>query len=279
MPVRAASPQAEGVQHPLLAAGIAYQRIPGTYEELNPLDLVTAGDLEIRQMRATYFGLVMELDAHIGRIVEHLKATGRYDRTLIVLTSDHGEMLGEHFQWGKEMYFDSAFRVPLIVRDPRAEANAARGRIVDAFSEAVDVTPTILDFLGAPVPRACDGRSLMPFVRGETPASWRDAAFFEHDFRDVRGQRPETALGISSDEACYAVIRDAHYKYVHFAALPPLLFDIAADPHETRNLANDPAMQPTLLRYAQKMLDWRLTHADRTLTNMSLGEGGVFARP
>ena len=103
-----------------------------------------------------------------------------------------------------------------------------------------------------------DGRSLTPFLDGHGPQTWRTEVFFEHDFREVSTQAPETALGITSDECCYAVVRDEHYKYVHFAALPPLLFDMRADPHETTNLAGDPAMQGVLLRYASKLLTWRL---------------------
>ena len=278
MPHRAATPEAEGAQHPMLKLALEYMRRPGTADERNPLDLVAADDLEIRQMRATYYGLVQEVDDQLGRIIARLKETGQYERTLIIVTSDHAETLGEHYVWGKEIYFDSAFRVPLIIRDPRPSADASRGRVVEAFTEAIDVMPTILEYAGLPIPRSCDGRSLMPFLEGRTPADWRDAVFFEHDFRDVRNQQIEAALGISSDEACYAAIRDSRYKYVHFPALPPLLFDIAADPEEMHNLADDPAMAPVLLRYAQKMLNWRLRHADRTLTNMSLGAGGVFER-
>ena len=74
------------------------------------------------------------------------------------------------------------------------------------------------------------------------------------------------------------MVRDKRFKYIHFAALPPLLFDLEADPHETRNLASDPAFAPVMLKYAQKMLDWRLSSAERTMTNMHVGAGGVFAR-
>jgi arylsulfatase A-like enzyme len=74
------------------------------------------------------------------------------------------------------------------------------------------------------------------------------------------------------------VIRDRRYKYVHFAALPPLLFDLQADPHETTNLADRPEMAATVLAYAQKMLDWRLSHAERTLTNMVLTKDGLVSR-
>jgi arylsulfatase A-like enzyme len=182
-------------------------------------------------MRAAYYGLIAEVDHHIGRIVDHLKATGEYERTLIVVTSDHAEMLGDHHVWGKEIYFDPAFHLPLVIRDPRREADGSRGGRIDGFTEAVDIMPTILDWLGLDVPRACDGRSLLPLLRGKMPEDWREAVFFEHDFRTVATQRAETALGISSDQCSYAAIRDRRYKYVHFAALPPLLFDLAADPH------------------------------------------------
>jgi arylsulfatase A-like enzyme len=278
MPPRAATPEAEGEQHPLLAFAIDQLRHPGAFDELSPLDIVTADDLEIRQMRATYFGLIEEVDLQIGRIVEHLKATGQYDRTLIVVTSDHAEMLGEHYVWSKEIYFDQSFHLPLVIRDPRPEANVTRGRKVDALTQAIDVMPTILDWIGQEIPRSCDGVSLLPLLEGPAPPDWRDAVFFEHDFRDVRNQRVEIALGITSDQCSYAVIRDEHWKYVHFAALPPLLFDLKTDPHETRNLAADPAFATTVLKYAQKMLDWRLTSGERTMTNMHVGKGGVFVR-
>lgn len=279
MPARAATPEAEAAQHPLLQYAIDRLRRPGTFDELSPIAATTADDLEIRQMMATYYGLVAEVDFHLGRIIEALKQSGAYDNTLIIVTSDHAEMLGEHYMWSKEIYFDQAFRVPLVIRDPRPAADAGRGRRVSEFTEAIDVTPTIINWLGGEVPRAMDGRPLTPFLDGGTPDGWRGEVFFEHDFRDVVSQAPEKALGLTSDQCSYAVLRDADYKYVHFAALPPLLFDLRTDPHETRNLADDPAVQPVLLRYAQRMLDWRLTHADRSMTNMALTRQGLVSRP
>ena len=278
MPVRAATPEIEALQHPMLGYELARLNRPGAYDEHSINNLITADELEIRQTRATYYGLVDEVDHHVGRIIDHLKATGQYDRTLIILTSDHGEMLGDHFVWGKEIYFDPSFHLPCIIRDPSREADHTRGQQVDALTQAIDVMPTILDWIGLPVPRTCDGASLMPFLRDGEPAGWRDAVYFEHDFRDVRDQRPEIRLGITSDQCCYAVVRDKRYKYVHFAALPPLLFDIAADPHEINNLAEDAAYATVMLKYARKMLDWRLTSAERTMTNMHLGSGGLYER-
>ncbi|WP_315923996.1 alkaline phosphatase family protein [Mesorhizobium sp. SP-1A] len=278
-PVRAASVEEECRQHPLLAYELERISEPGRYDEHSPIDPVSADELEIRQMRAAYYGLIAEVDHHVGRIVAHLKRTGEYERTLIVVTSDHAEMLGEHHVWGKEIYFDPAFHLPLVIWDPRREADAARGGRIDAFTEAVDIMPTILDWLGMQAPRTCDGRSLLPLVEGTVPDGWREAVFFEHDFRNVATQRAETALGITSDQCSYAAIRDRRYKYVHFAALPPLLFDMAADPSEMKNLAPRPEMAATVAAYAQKMLSWRLEHADRALTNMQLTKDGVISRP
>ncbi len=279
MPARAATPAAEATQHPFLAAALERLAQPGVYDEHSPLDVVNASDLDIRQMRAAYYGLVSEVDTQLGRIIDFLKASGQYDRTLIIVTSDHGEMLGEHFAWGKEIYFDPAFHLPLVIRDPRPQADKARGSRVDAFTEAIDIMPTIIDWLGLKVPRACDGLTLGGFLIGTPPADWRQEVFFEHDFRSVDSQEAETALGLSSDQCSYAVIRDADYKYVHFAALPPLLFDLRADPHESNNLAERDDMAGVMLGYAQRMLNWRLTHAERTLSNMVLTPRGLVSRP
>ena len=162
------------------------------------------------------------------------------------------------------------------MRDPRPDG--ARGHRVTELTQAIDVMPTILDWIGLEVPRTCDGRSLVPFLKGKTPDEWRQFVHFEHDFREVRSQDVERALGITSDQCCYAVIRGRKWKYVHFAALPPLLFDLENDPNEMHNLAGDASLRDVLLDCARRMLDWRLTAQERTLTNMSIGAGGVFVR-
>lgn len=254
-PVRGPSRAEEAAAHPLLAHlldGAAGWR---------------GDDRALAQLKATYYGLIHEVDHHIGRVIAHLKATGQYDRTLIVFGADHGEQLGDHWLIGKTGWFDQSFHVPLIVRDP--DPAAVRGEVIDAFTEHVDLMPTMLDRLGLDVPRQCDGRALTPFLFGDRPADWRPAAHFEFDFRDAAAR-----LGIGPDRCALAVIRDARGKYVHFAdGLPPVFFDLSADPAELRNRAADPAAAPLLLDYAQRMLSWRLSTAERTLTHIRLGAG------
>lgn len=274
---RAADPMREGAQHPWLAYHLAKIQAAPLPEQEEPL-FGSLDDRALRQLRATYYGMISQVDDELGRLFAALRDSGAYDNTLIIVTADHGEQLGDHWMIGKDGYFEAAFNIPLLVRDPRA-ARAARGLTVDAFTEAVDIMPTILEFLGIAVPPQLDGRSLADFIAGASPASWRREVHWEYDFRDLRGLEPETALGLASEQCSLAVIRDERYKYVHFAGLPPLFFDLAGDPDELTNRAGDPAYLALVLVYAQKLLSWRMNHDDRTLSHLHLGPGGMISRP
>lgn len=274
-PRRAATAAAEARVHPWLDWRLATLPLDGWLEgaALDPRDLDPETQVEVR---AVYYGLITELDHHIGRLLDHLDATGQTGDTLILVTADHGEMLGDHHLFGKEGWYDQAFHVPLIVRDPDPAAAGGRGRVVEAFTEHVDLMPTILDWLGVAVPRACDGRSLRPFLAGAaTPADWRTAAHWQFDFRDIVDRGPETALGLASDACCLMVRRTESAKYVHFPTLPPLFYDLEADPGEFRDLAGDPTWTATVLAHAQAMLSWRMLTDDRTLSHLMLTPDGV----
>jgi arylsulfatase A-like enzyme len=119
-----------------------------------------------------------------------------------------------------------------------------------------------------------DGRRLDAFLVGEQPETWRDGVFWEFDFREPMKKTAETALGLASERCVLNVWRDERYKYVHFAGLDPLLFDLAADPGEFENLAGDPKMQGVAGAYAARLLDHRMVHADRTLTTTMLTDEG-----
>jgi arylsulfatase A-like enzyme len=269
-----ASAAAEEALHPYAA----YMRRHFREREGLPAALSAEDELARRQLRATYFGMMTEVDAQLGRLVAELRRLGCWDDTLVLFTSDHGEMLWDHWVLGKEFVFDAAFRIPLIVRLPAARA-AARGRVVDAFSGSIDVMPTILELLGAEPPLQCDGRSLAPFLRGEDPGDWPQQVFWELDFRDAASDRPERELGVAFDDCAIAVIRDRRFKYVHFAGLPPLFFDLEADPDETVDRAADPAYAAPALAMAQRMLSWRLGRGERTLTGIRLTHEGPVECP
>jgi arylsulfatase A-like enzyme len=270
MPVRASSREAEGAQHPLVAALVNHPFLTSPDDERH-----------LRQLRATYYGMQAEVDDQIGRILDHLDATGESERTVVVVTSDHGEMLGDHYLMHKLGWFDPSYHVPLIVRDPRAEADARRGETVHAYTEHVDVLPTLLDLFDAEVPLQCDGRPLTGFLHGgaHDDDPWRDAVHFEFDFRDAGSDLLERAFGLTLEECSIAVLRDDHGKYVHFAGLPPIFFDLDTDPVQITNVANDPRYASHVLAYAQRMLTWRMRHQERTLSGMKLtGHAGLVER-
>ena len=273
-PARAASPEIEAEQHPLLkwylAQSVQRSFFQGAEGMVSGMD-----DAAVRQMRATYHGMMTEVDDCLGQVFAYLDETGQWDDTLVLFTSDHGEQLGDHHLLGKVGYFDESFRIPMVVKEhgtPRA------GQVEDSFTESIDVMPTIIDWLGGAVPRACDGRSLLPFLRTGRPAGWRTELHYEYDFRDVYYSKPEAELGLTMDECSLCVIQDARWKYVHFAKLPPLLFDLTADPNQFRNLAADPAHIAIVAEYAQKALSWRMNHADRTLTHFRATPRGLEMR-
>ena len=273
--LRAPTIEEEAAQHPYLAMVLERQLAAETWigESRYPRD-----DRSMRQLRATYYGMMSEVDHHIGRVIDVLKETGQYDDTLIIFGSDHGDQLGDHWLLDKGPYFDQGFHVPLIIRAPGPHADGSRGRQIREFTENVDIMPTLMQLLDLEIPLQCDGASLTPFLEGEEPERWRKEAHWETDFRDVEHGQPEKRLGTRLDECCFNVIRGERYKYVHFASLPPLFFDLEKDPDELRNLAQAPEYRERVLEYAQKMISWRMTNDERTLTGMSLGPGGVVER-
>lgn len=274
---RAADLASEAAQHPWLAYQLAKSHAAPLPEQDAPI-FGSLDDAALRQLRATYYGMIAQVDDELGRLFAALRDGGAWDRTLILVTADHGEQLGDHWMIGKDGYFDAAFNIPLVIRDPRITASS-RGRMVTEFTEAIDVMPTILDWLGLPAPPQLDGRSLLPFLNGETPADWRQEVHWEYDFRDLHDLIPEKTLGLNSEQCTLAVIRGKSYKYVHFAALPPLFFDLERDPDELHDRAGDAAYLPLVLAYAQKLLSWRMEHEDRALSHLLLGPGGLIARP
>jgi len=218
-------------------------------------------DVRHRLLQASYYGLMAEVDDNMGRLFGHIEALGQWDDTLVIFTSDHGEQMGDHWQYGKAGFFDQSYHIPMIVRLPNG---MKKGRVA-AFTEHVDVMPTLLEWIDVEAPRQCDGTSLMPFLRGEAaPRDWRTEAHWEYDFRD---SQYDAVLGTSLETSVLNVVRSADTKYVHFAGLPPLLFDLARDPGELVDVSQDDGQQRKLAEYSRRLLSWRMSHTDKTLSH------------
>ncbi|HEX4196782.1 MAG TPA: alkaline phosphatase family protein [Caulobacteraceae bacterium] len=261
---RRETPEAEAAQHPWLAWRLSQRAFRATADERR-----------LRRLKAVYYGLISRVDAEIGVLMAFLRQSGLIDRTMILFTSDHGEQMGDHWLLGKGGYFEGSYHIPLIVRDPRPRADGGRGTQVSRFTENVDIMPTLIEAIGGEIPRQCDGLSLAPFLRGAgAPTAWRTEAHWEYDFRDDAAAAG--GQGLTPDQCAMNILRGERFKYVHFARLPPLLFDLAEDPDEMHDLAGDPAHAGTMLACAQALLSWRMIHDERTLTHLRLTEAGVI---
>lgn len=265
----------EQASHPLAAIATSLPGVGAPTEERDR-----------RQLRATYYGMMAEVDDQLGRLFRALDDRGLIDDTLVVVTSDHGDQMGDHWLVEKLAWWDESYHVPLIVCDPRHEAAPRRGEVVTRPTEHVDVLPTLCTWMGVEVPLQCDGRALQPFLhddRGREPEDWRTAVHWEWDFRNPWLLLAEEALGIPMEQCCLNVVRDDDWKYVHFGAdpdvLPPLLFDLRADPDQVEDLAGDPGHSSVVADRAGELLRWRMRHDERTLTgHMVTPEGLVVHR-
>ncbi|NML17375.1 alkaline phosphatase family protein [Azohydromonas caseinilytica] len=203
----------------------------------------------------TYMGLIKQLDDQLGLLFEFLRAKGIDQETLIVFTSDHGDYLGDHWLGEKELFHDAVVKVPLIVVDPRPEADAVRGRVVHELVESIDLIPTFLDALDLPQPTEwLEGASLQPLLHGQGAGPWRDAVFSENSyaFRDpVR-----LPLGRPVDGCLMTMVRTHRWKYVHYEGVAPQLFDLQADPDEFTDLGQDPAHAQVREQMAGRLFDW-----------------------
>lgn len=274
---RAADLEREAAIHPYAAWTLANRKrkgfIPGAKGKVKDWS-----DNDFRTIRAIYWGMISEVDAQLGRIWSALQASGDWSNTIIVLMSDHAEQLGDHWSLGKGGFFDQSYHVPLVIRDPRH--TGAHGRKVKAFTEAVDIMPTVLDLIGVAPAQPVDGRALTAFLDGRKPGGWRSEAHWEFDFRSISGGEAEAQFGLKSTQCNLSVLRGERFKYVHFnGGLPPLLFDLENDPGETRNLANDKNHLKVRLECAEKLLAWRAEHLDQTLALLELTEDGLRFSP
>jgi choline-sulfatase len=227
------------------------------------------GEQTVRNARRAYYAAVSFVDDKIGQLLQALEASGLREDTIVVVTSDHGEMLGERGLWYKMSFFEPSARVPLIVAAP---SRFAPGRVAKNVS-LIDLLPTLLEIAGdearvVPVD-PIEGNSLVPLLRGEDDASWPDSVFGEY--------LAEGTL------APMVMIRRGPYKYVRCPGDPDQLFDLSADPHELGDLAGSPAHAGVLRGFREESDErWDLDELHRSVVDSqrrrhrvihALGEG------
>ena len=179
-----------------------------------------------REEIAAYYAAISAIDDQVGRLVRVLKETGQDENTIILFTSDHGDMLGSHGMRRKRKPHEESARVPGLMRWP---ARIPKGKQVDTLFSHVDIPPTLLALAGLDVPKRMQGADLSRVALGQT-TSGPDAVLLQI-FVPFAGDKIEQGWrGIITDR----------YTYARFESEPWVLFDNVSDPSQLKNLAADP---------------------------------------
>lgn len=188
----------------------------------------------IRNTLARYYALVTHTDAQIGRILKALEQSGEADNTIIVFSSDNGLALGSHGLTGKQNVYQHGVQIPLLLKGP----GVPKGEIRDQLCYLYDIYPTLCDLAGVQIPESVEFKSLKP-VLGDKQSKHRAKLYFSF----MKWQR---------------AVRDERYKLIEFCVngkRTTRLYDLQKDPHETKNLAEEPRMQAQLALMTNLLLD------------------------
>ena len=226
--------------------------LTGSVADLRPEDFA--------RIRAIYYGMIAEVDAQLGRLFASLKLRGGWDDTLVIFTSDHGEMLGDHGLLGKGGPFVESQHIPLIIKGTNGVAGREPG-----FTSAADVFPTLVDLWDVQTRHVPNGASLRPaLVEGASVG--RDWAIWEFDFRHALAVSHPGLQSRTPRKYHMTVLRRRDDQYVHSPALGAHAFDLHADPN-CQVGKSDPALR---LNLAEALLDRQSILRDETLERYTL---------
>jgi choline-sulfatase len=178
--------------------------------------------------------MVETIDEHYGTVLDALRHAGQdLDDWIILYTSDHGEMLGEHGIWEKQKFFEASVRVPLIVRWPRGFAG---GRVVSENVSHCDLFATLCELAGIPIPPGLDSRSLVPLLQGDGQG-WDNEA-------------------VSQFGATNVMIKRDQLKYQYYGPdMPEVLFDLERNPQESVNVIDHPEYADRVAAFRQRLVE------------------------
>ncbi|MFD0961245.1 sulfatase family protein [Paenibacillus chungangensis] len=205
-----------------------------------------------REVWRAYLGFVSLLDDCVGQVISELKRQGIYDQTLLVFTSDHGEMLGSHRLWQKMCMYEESVKIPLWMKFPQGES--FENQEIDHIVSSVDVLPTLCEYLEIEAPENMCGQSLMPVIRGE--ASRRESIFIQFDGNGSRSNYQRCVI-----EGRYKLIVDLFKDEIFLE-----LYDVIGDSQEQMNLAFEPKHSAQV----DKMLQSLRLHMSRTNDYLTL---------
>ncbi|MCX6883118.1 MAG: DUF4976 domain-containing protein [Verrucomicrobia bacterium] len=180
-----------------------------------------------------YLACIQSVDDNVGRLLDWLDANGLSENTIVIYTSDQGFFLGDHGLYDKRFMYEPSIKMPFLVRWPGV---IKPGSVQKSLAINPDFAPTFLEASGLAVPQDMQGRSLLPLLKGQQPPNWRTSFYYRY-YHDP---------GNHNTRVHYGVRTDTHKLIYYWKKDQWELFDLQADPHELRNLYNDPQQKPTI---------------------------------
>ena len=211
---------------------------------------------ETRAELAQYYQSTSRVDQGLGRLMEILKKNGKWENTIIIFTSDHGDYLGDHGLGEKYLFHDASVKIPLIIAAPGVENDTTRGMKRDELVEAVDILPTLIQLTSADTcHERLEGHSLLPLLELESTAvNWREFAVSELDYSD---QGVRNRLGLDADMCRAIMIKSHRWKYIHYWNLRPQLFDLHEDPNEFVDLGSMSEYKSICHMMDERLVSWQ----------------------
>ncbi len=210
-----------------------------------------------------YMGLIKQADNQMGRLFDWMEQTGRMDDTMIVLTSDHGDFLGDHWMGEKTFFHDASTKVPLIIYDPSPEADGTRGTVCDELVESIDLAPTFVDVAGGEVAdHVLEGHSLLPVLHGKSKSTPRDFVICEYDYS---ASPIADMLNASVRDAVMFMVANKKWKLIHCeGGHRPILFDLENDPDELTDLGDSQEHSGVIAEMYDHLFTWTRRQSQRT---------------
>lgn len=212
-----------------------------------------------RQLRAWYFANITLVDRMVGRIVEALERNGVADNTVIVFTSEHGEMGGDHGMLEKRSMYEESARVPLLMHVPWLSQEQT---MLQGAAGHIDLVPTLLDLSGNDVPGHLQGKSLAPVLHGEQTLDGNDVFIEWNGVSDIDDRHLGSAeINLRNTQPWRTLVRDG-WKLALCATDQCELYDLENDPYEERNLFNDPDQKERIRNMAARIRLWQHKNGD-----------------
>lgn len=228
-------------------------KITNPYPQLASLDT-------LRQAEQGYYGAISAVDKEFARLLKALDDNGMADNTLVVYTSDHGEMMGSHGHMAKQMPHEESCRVPFFVRLPERKGH---GRSSDALFASVDIYPTLCGLANIPVPKHCSGRDFSNIIRGDGKFQEPEVVFLMNEQGPATRQEVnvQTYRGVRTRTHTYAVQLDGRW----------CLYDNTADPYQMKNVVKDPANKALIEKLDAALIAWSKSTGDTFPYEKALG--------